>query len=399
MIRWQLVATAWLASAPAVAAVPIAGTTVVLAAGGEPQATIVIPKGSDALLCNGVLQAAQELSQFIAEMANSAPLPIVVDDEQGGSSLSNLAGGVVFVGAVPWALEIAGFDATALEQEGIAVFAHNSSWLFVLGRSDGRDGDRHECGSDWSGRNDTLHSAYTLLESLGVHWLGPYSGGSFVPRRDSVVAPAGGVPLKQAPVLMKRQIRKVYQSAEYYSPNVPWLNQSVFDGLKAKETLWLQRMRLGQHDTPPWGQAFSTWWERYGTTHPEYFALNPNGKRGPLSASKPDRVKMCVSNPALWQAVASGGTNHNPFGAAYTHLLLPYSFQHTNASNPCIPQGCRLLKMTATGASVSATSAKRGTQLRATTAPPANTPIGMRGSGRIFGSCWRKQALVAAPTG
>ena len=53
---------------------------------------------------------------------------------------------------------------------------------------------------------------------------------------------------------------------------------------------------------------------RYGTTHPEYFALNPNGKRGPLSASKPDRVKMCVSNPELWQAVAAGGTNHNPFG-------------------------------------------------------------------------------------
>ena len=150
-MRWQLLATAWLGCAPAAAAVPIAGTTVVLAAGGEPKATIVIPKGSDALLCNGVSQAAQELSQFVAEMAQSAPLPIVVDDEQGAmSARGNVPGGsVVFVGAVPWALEIAGFDASALEQEGVAVFAHNASWLFVLGRSDGRDGDRHECGSDW----------------------------------------------------------------------------------------------------------------------------------------------------------------------------------------------------------------------------------------------------------
>ena len=113
-----------------------------------------------------------------------------------------------------------------------------------------------------SGRNDTLHATYTLLESLGVHWLGPYSGGNFVPRRDTVVAPVGGVPLTQAPVLLKRQIRKVYKTAEYYTPNVPWLNQSVFDALAAKETLWLQRMRLGQHNTPPWGQAFSTWWKR-----------------------------------------------------------------------------------------------------------------------------------------
>ncbi len=272
----------------------------------------VIPKGSDLLLCNGVSQAAHELSQFIGEMATSAPLPVVVDDGHGGSN-SSLPGNRIFVGAVPWALDVAGFDAATLEQEAITVFAHNSSWLFVLGRSDGRDGDRHQCGSDWSARNDTLHSAYTLLESLGVHWVGPYAGGNIVPRRAIVSAPVGGVPLKQAPRLLKRQIRKIYKSALSY-PNVPWLNQSVFDALNANETLWLQRMRLGQHDTPPWGQAFETWWKRYGSTHPEYFALNPDGKRGPLSASKPDRVKMCVSNPDLWHAVASGGTNHNPFG-------------------------------------------------------------------------------------
>ena len=134
-----------------------------------------------------------------------------------------------------------------------------------------------------------------------------------MPSRATVAAPAGGKPLRQSPALLKRQIRHVYRDPATFE-HVPWLNESVFEALRGKETRWLQRMRLGQHDAPPWGQAFSTWWKRYGATHPEYFALNPDGRRGPLSPSKPDRVKMCVSNPDLWQAVAGGGTNHNPFG-------------------------------------------------------------------------------------
>ena len=310
----QLLQLAFLLLARSTVSPPAPGATVALAGGGKALATIVIPVGSDFLTCNGVSQAAQELSHYVAKMAGSPLLPVVVDDGRGGTSSAS-PGNRVFVGDVPWALAAAGFNATtAMAQEGISVFAHNSSWLFVVGRSDGEDGDHRVCGSESSGRNDTLHAAYTLLQSLGVHWIGPYEGGDIVPNRSTVFAPAGGQPLSQAPVLLKRQIRKIYNAAAFYRPDVPWLNQTVFNALDAQETLWLQRMRLGQHDTPPWGQAFSSWWAQYGTTHPEYFALNPDGKRGPREASAPDRVKMCVSQPALWAAVASGGTKHNPYG-------------------------------------------------------------------------------------
>ncbi|MFH1568124.1 MAG: DUF4838 domain-containing protein [Gemmatimonadota bacterium] len=74
---------------------------------------------------------------------------------------------------------------------------------------------------------------------------------------------------------------------------------------RAELDLWLRRMRMGGSQYLPFGHAFSTWWEKYGQEHPEWFALNGNGGRGPLNPDQPDRVKMCVSNPeVVRQAVA-----------------------------------------------------------------------------------------------
>ena len=77
--------------------------------------------------------------------------------------------------------------------------------------------------------------------------------------------------------------------------------------------LWQQQMRMGSHDRPVYGHAFRRWWEMYGKTHPDYFALNRYGKRAPLSrynketantvaAQGPEtasRIKLCVSNPKV----------------------------------------------------------------------------------------------------
>ena len=111
------------------------------------------------------------------------------------------------------------------------MFAHNASWLFVIGNADGKDNNRKECGADWQARNDTLHATYSLLQSLGVSWLGPYAGGDIVPSRATVAAPAGGKPLRQSPALLKRQIRHVYRDPATFE-HVPWLNESVFEALR-----------------------------------------------------------------------------------------------------------------------------------------------------------------------
>ena len=69
-----------------------------------------------------------------------------------------------------------------------------------------------------------------------------------------------------------------------------------------KTWLWLKQQRMGRSVRYSFGHAFTRWWERFGKSHPEYFAL-VNGKRQPVN--RPDRVKLCVSNPAVWKQIAA----------------------------------------------------------------------------------------------
>ena len=147
-----------------------------------------------------------------------------------------------------------------------------------------------------------------------------------IPSVTKVSAPLPGAKALSAPTLLQRHLRPIYNTKELQmwssaghntasdTALSSWFNDSVFDVLAANEARWLQRMRMGQHETPPWGQAFMTWWATYNKTHPEFFALQPDGHRGPVLASEPDRVKMCVSNPHLHAAIAAGGTAHDHFG-------------------------------------------------------------------------------------
>jgi len=293
--------------------------TVTLASHGKAVATIVISPDAPP----GVQQAAQELAQYAARMAGcAAPLAVRALGEPPADPEPAYA----FVGAVEWALRETGFDAASMPEEGYAVFAHNSSWLFVVGRNDTTDG-LLQMGSDKpTGFNDTLSATYGLLGELGVRWLWPGASGEVVPSVPAVSAPPAGDGISSAPPLIQRHLRPIYNARELpiwqaASHNAAadaalssWFNASVFDTLAAEERRWLQRMRMGAHQVPPWGQAFMTWWAEYNLTHPEYFALQPDGRRGPVVASEPDRVKMCVSNPALQAAIAAGGTSHNHYG-------------------------------------------------------------------------------------
>jgi len=68
--------------------------------------------------------------------------------------------------------------------------------------------------------------------------------------------------------------------------------------------LWLKQQRMGRSVNYAFGHAFTRWWGRFGQTHPEYFAL-VRGKRRPVHANQPDRVKLCVSNPAVWKQIVA----------------------------------------------------------------------------------------------
>ena len=65
-----------------------------------------------------------------------------------------------------------------------------------------------------------------------------------------------------------------------------------------RESLWRARMRLISRHKFKYGHAFINWQQRFLKTKPEYFGLNPYGKRG-LPDHQASLVKLCLSNEAV----------------------------------------------------------------------------------------------------
>ena len=130
------------------------------------------------------------------------------------------------------------------------------------------------------------HAIYTFLEeALNVRW----------PGTDIIVAD------KRNPVTVSKTEGKFIPSL-----NIRWIRG---------QGIWIRRMRMGLHNPPPYGHAFTRWWKRFGKTHPEYFALN-YGKRYPtrlgrnnadvaqkLSPGMMQAIALCVSNEKVWDQV------------------------------------------------------------------------------------------------
>ncbi len=133
----------------------------------------------------------------------------------------------------------------------------------------------------------TINAVYTFMqEFLGVRWLWPGEIGTDI----------------------LEQERIAFAPFEYrYHPQVRaragMLRTSSIDGTGGISQDWARYQRLLFDSlTLPGGHAFSTWWDRFHQTHPEFFALQPDGTRGggkePFPRAK--TVKICKSNPAVW---------------------------------------------------------------------------------------------------
>ena len=91
--------------------------------------------------------------------------------------------------------------------------------------------------------------------------------------------------------------------------------REIRTGQKASMIYWATRMLSGKHNMPRYGHAFPNWWERFGKTHPEYFAMNkgrrfpiaPDGSRKEditISNSKYSKmIALCVSNPRVAEQI------------------------------------------------------------------------------------------------
>lgn len=195
-------------------------------------------------------------------------------------------------------------------------------------------------GDDAPGRYGTLFAVYSFLEDqLAVRWTEPGDRGVCYRRRQLLQLETGE--FSWHPTLVRRHIRTgirlnrppVVKShvAEFssFAVSKEAHNQAVRDVV-----VWSKRMRMGGHESIAYGHAFTEWWQRFGETHPEYFALNKYGKREPevpesasSSADNPlyahlphfQTIKLCPGNPEVAKRII-GDWLANPRRSKYVNV-------------------------------------------------------------------------------
>ncbi len=136
----------------------------------------------------------------------------------------------------------------------------------------------------------TANAVYTFLQDrLDVRWLWPGELGEDLIRRDTIRL----APFEQ----------RYHPSIRSRGGVFHFSSQLTTRGYgRAHEWTRRQRLQLESLEMEG-GHGFGDWWERYHKTHPEIFALQPDGTRSGFP--NPRTVKLCMSNPKvgeLWLA-------------------------------------------------------------------------------------------------
>ena len=133
----------------------------------------------------------------------------------------------------------------------------------------------------------TANAVYEFLhQHLGVRWLWP---GEVEVAEQSTIA---------FPPFTYRYHPQMRSRMQFF-----WhLNRGRASAPGNEESNWYRynHLQLDSLQTFAGGHGFQDWWDRFGKTHPEYFALQPDGTRsgGPGPSTY---AKICESNPAVWE--------------------------------------------------------------------------------------------------
>ncbi|MEA2012198.1 MAG: DUF4838 domain-containing protein, partial [Verrucomicrobiota bacterium] len=257
--------------------------------------TIVLPKGAD-----GVKSfAAEELKKHL-KLITGLSIPIIVNDEKKTEEV------FCFMVGIP-----SPYDADCLrKEEAKYIVTDNMAYIYGEDKINSSNKSAQKVSTQMKyNRTGTLFAVYAFLENeFGIKWLEPGDKGI-------VYKPSRTLTLREnnynwTPKLSKRAIRsnswrwKYVKNRQKSLPVSMRISQSEAEKHAMNELIWLKRMRMGRNLILNYGHAFTKHWEKYGKSHPEYFAMSPDGKRYPYAnAGKPDRVKICPSSEALQNKV------------------------------------------------------------------------------------------------
>lgn len=245
----------------------------VLVKDGLAQAPIIVPENAPPI----IRQVAEELASYVEKISGAKPK---LHSGQPDPSPQR----AVWIGYQPRISELFPDLDFALQHPEEILIAANANHLVIVGRdgpvvsiADQDPAMRMEFG--------TANAVYTFLqEQLGVRWLWPGELGEDVPRSETIsISP---MTYRYHPQIRARSglFNFSIQGKRGYGRAQDWTRQ--------------QRLQLSSLELEG-GHAFTDWWERFNESHVEFFALQPDGTRSGFP--NPRTVKLCQSNPAVWQ--------------------------------------------------------------------------------------------------
>lgn len=255
------------------------GSAAELVKNGEPQASVIVPP--DAL--PETRSAAGDLARILGRVAGKGPVSLAPRPADAKTPTR------VWLGDSPEARRtFADVLGNQLRDEEIVVAVKGADVL-IAGRDVRHEGITLQAGSSVA--------AYTFLQQhLGVRWFWPGDLGEEVPATDNLALTdrvERTRPRAQGRGLRFFSNRKLLP-AQAGSPAPETAEAGRRDGLV---DAWFRRQRGGGGFKMRAGHAFADWYARFGKTHPDFFAVQPDGTRRPYP--NPEKAKLDVTNPAV----------------------------------------------------------------------------------------------------
>ena len=227
-------------------------------------------------------EAAEDLARVIERMSGRRPEIIYGVPEP-------VPERAIWIGVQPAVRELfPGLDLSFREHEEILIAAGEKHLLIA-----GRDlwDPEHVIVDNPRGRvlgrqqeYGSVNAVYTFMQDcLGVRWLWPGELGEVVEARPVIA--------------FEPFVYRYHPQIRGRSGLLHFSNLSTRGYGRSRDWTRRQRLQLDSLDLAG-GHAFTDWFERFHETHPEYFALQPDGTRSGYPGGKD--AKLCLSNPAVW---------------------------------------------------------------------------------------------------
>ncbi|MDZ4198393.1 MAG: hypothetical protein U1E27_03815, partial [Kiritimatiellia bacterium] len=313
---------------------PVGFGPFVLLKNGQPACEIVIP--ADSPYASYYREVAERLKAFLDE-ATGTSFEIVTDRKPTSNGL--------FLGPCdrPFIRKVYAEEIPALPQEGFRITRFEQGYL--LAGQDGPSRVREDGTLNIAAlrhRRGTFFAACDFLERLlGYRFYFPGRLGMHVPdyRNRTVQLPA--LTYTDAPVFPLRM-------SSY--PNYETLDQALLGAPLNQRILWHRMLRPADVEYQLFGHTDQGWHELYAKSHPEFFALRPDGTRS-VGERGPHSMQLCYSEPGLLKEHLSlierayqGESIPQVFSGPYNHPNESYIYWWPNDGyRGCACDGCMAL--------------------------------------------------------